>query len=79
MKKLSLPFLTLFIFYSCSSPDFEIPDSNQQLDVTESTNLTKKASTGDVELSEFEVMAFLPYWGFINTDESTTNSTKVVK
>lgn len=38
--------------------------------------VASSASTGDVELSEFEIITYLPYYGYINDSSSTTNYDK---
>lgn len=72
MKQFIVPILVLAGFLSCEPIDPEtLVDDTSGLKV-----LYSSASVGDVELSEYEIMSYLPYWGYINDSVSTTNYEK---
>lgn len=71
MKSYSLFLLVLVSLFTfqCREPELELSSEGKGL-------VLKSASTGDVTLSEYEVMAYLPYWGYIDDSLSATNYDK---
>lgn len=74
MKTTSLFYALVLLLsvLSCSSPNFETSNLEESaLDPAYSI-----AAEGDVQLSSYEIISYLPYWGYINDTNSTTNYDK---
>ena len=72
MKKLIVLFVTINTLIACEPTYLEASlDSDESV-----TSVSLSASTGNVQLSDFEIISYLPYWGYINDSISTTNYDK---
>ena len=84
MKKVIFCFSIFCIGYSCSSPELEVLDTNRQVETVQSKDVSedvyakrpRRITKKNAQLSDYEIMAYLPYWGYIDNAQSNTNYDK---